>query len=394
MKFTGKVSWFGGPDDEGVAPDEGLAFIYEVDDAPELFLPEQPPGTSGLARRLDPDEFYIACRWDYDETPRDMLLENVALVRSKRTGREFKAAPADWGPHVDTGRIADISPGLMEALGIKTDDEVEVIFPYEKERPMVAVNPLVVDLSHWDPAEDYEAVMADGIVGVIYKATEGTSYSDPTYVAQQRAAKDVGLKWGAYHFADSGDVQKQIDNFMRFACPDPDELFCLDWEDNGGDTMPLADVKKWIDAVETRLGRPGECVLYGGNTIKENANGDEFLTKRRLWLCQYGNNAELPDGWDKYFLWQFTDGVYGPTPHAIDGIGPCDINSYEGDAEQLVLEWASGKEQPEPPEPVPPESMVNIIVAAPEGTIVKVRQVVYGRRTTDKRRRGHHHRGR
>src|SRR5262245_56986086 len=293
MKLSGKVSWFGGPDDMGVAPDEGLAFIYDVDDAPELFLPEQPPGTTGLARRLDPETFYIACRWDYDETPREMLLEYGALVRAKKTGKSFVAAPADWGPGIED-RIADISPGLMAALGIETDDEVEVTFPHEEEKPMTTVNPLVCDLSHWDPADDYEAVMAAGIVGVIYKATEGGSYSDPTYVQQQHAAKDAGLKFGSYHFADSSDVSRQIENYMRFACPDPDELFCLDWEDNGGDMMSLDDVKTWIDAVETRLGRPGECVIYGGNTIKEHGNGDPFLTSRRLWLCQYGDKAVLP----------------------------------------------------------------------------------------------------
>src|SRR5262245_54716549 len=274
---TGKVSHFGGPEDMGVAPDEGLAFIYEVEDQPHLFLDEQPPGTSGLARRLNPDVFYIAMRWDYDETPREMLLEQVALVRSPKTGMVYTATPADWGPHVDTGRIADISPGLMEALGIETDDEVEVIFPYEEEegeKPMAEkINPLVIDLSHWDPADDYEAVRNDGIVGVIYKATEGGSYTDPTYVQQQHSAKAAGLKWGAYHFADSSNVQDQIDNFMKFACPDPDELFCLDWEDNGGDTMSLENVKRWVTGVETALGREGQCVIYGGNTVKERGNG-------------------------------------------------------------------------------------------------------------------------
>ena len=95
------------------------------------------------------------------------------------------------------------------------------------------INPLVIDLSHWDPADDYDAVKEDGIVGVIYKATEGQSYTDPTYVAQQQAAKAAGWLWGAYHFADASNVNGQIDNFMRFASPDPDELFCLDWEDSG-----------------------------------------------------------------------------------------------------------------------------------------------------------------
>jgi hypothetical protein len=129
--MSGKVSWFGGPDDTGVAPDEGLAFIYKVADAPVLFLPDQPPGTTGLARRLNPDVAYIALRWDYDKHPKSMLASGdyMVRVRATKTGKQFLAYPADWGPHNRTGRIADISPGLMRALGVETDDEVSVEFP-------------------------------------------------------------------------------------------------------------------------------------------------------------------------------------------------------------------------------------------------------------------------
>jgi N-acetylmuramoyl-L-alanine amidase len=126
---TGKVSSFGGPDDEGVSPTEGLAFITRMDQAPQLFLPFQPRGTSGLARRLNPYVHYIACRWDYDTTPKSMMLEQIAIVRAPKTGISLKAFPADWGPHESTGRVADLSPSLMDDLGIKTDDQVEVTFP-------------------------------------------------------------------------------------------------------------------------------------------------------------------------------------------------------------------------------------------------------------------------
>ena len=131
MYVKGGVSWFGGPNDSGVAPDEGLAFITTIEQAPHLFLPFQPEGTTGLARRLNSRAVhYIACRWDYDETPPFMLLEEMALVRATRTGLSLKAFPADWGPNENTGRVADISPALMDDLGIETDDEVEVIFPF------------------------------------------------------------------------------------------------------------------------------------------------------------------------------------------------------------------------------------------------------------------------
>ena len=127
----GKCSHFGGPDDTGVSPSEGLAFIYKYEEAPYLFLPKQPPGTTGLARRLDPEVFYVACRWDYDESPKTMLRDSgqMARVIAKRTGVSQMAYPADWGPNENTGRVADLSPGLMEFLGIATDDEVEVTYP-------------------------------------------------------------------------------------------------------------------------------------------------------------------------------------------------------------------------------------------------------------------------
>jgi hypothetical protein len=130
---VGPCSEFGGPEDEGVSEDEGLAFIQSVDDAPQLFLPYQPKGTTGLARRLNPFIHYVACRWDYDETPKESLLDAVALVRATKTGIALKAFPADWGPHEKTGRVADLSPGLLDDLGLETDDEVEVIFPYRED---------------------------------------------------------------------------------------------------------------------------------------------------------------------------------------------------------------------------------------------------------------------
>jgi N-acetylmuramoyl-L-alanine amidase len=133
LDVTGSVSWFGGPDDEGVSPGEGLAFISEIEQQPELFLPYQPDGTSGLARRLNPHIHYVACRWDYDETPREQLLAEMALVRNTRTGMALTAFPADWGPNENTGRVADISPGLMDDLDLTTDDEVEVTFPYREK---------------------------------------------------------------------------------------------------------------------------------------------------------------------------------------------------------------------------------------------------------------------
>ena len=135
----GKCSYFGGPEDMGVSASEGLAFHYEINENNQhLFLPLVPKGTTGLARRLNAKGVhYLAVRWNYDITPKEMLasMDYVAMVRVPSTGMQLTAWPADWGPagpesDHDTGRVADLSPALMADLEIETDDEVEIIFPY------------------------------------------------------------------------------------------------------------------------------------------------------------------------------------------------------------------------------------------------------------------------
>lgn len=128
--LIGKMSVFGGPDDHGVSASEGLALCEpnEMDKFPGLFLAEQPPGTTGLARRLDPSSHYIACRWDYHETPKPFL-QGIEVEVEAQTGAPIKARPIDWGPNANTGRVADLSPGLAKALGLKTDDYCKIIIP-------------------------------------------------------------------------------------------------------------------------------------------------------------------------------------------------------------------------------------------------------------------------
>ena len=154
----GKCSHFGGPNDMGVSPSEGLAFIYEYDARPDLFLPQQPAGTSGLARRLNPQVAYVACRWDYSVTPKTMLADRsyLALVTAPETGRKILCWPADWGPHQDTGRVADLSPGALAILDLETDDIVDVVYPYEE---VIAMPKIAISSGH--------AKHCRGAVGII-----------------------------------------------------------------------------------------------------------------------------------------------------------------------------------------------------------------------------------
>ena len=94
----------------------------------DYFLPEQPPATTGLARRLNPEKFYLACRWDYKHSSPSSLKRILVKVTNPANGRTAYAKPIDWGPHVKTGRVADLSPGLAKRLGLRTNDIVEVTY--------------------------------------------------------------------------------------------------------------------------------------------------------------------------------------------------------------------------------------------------------------------------
>jgi hypothetical protein len=140
FRVEGKMSTFGGPLDFGMQPDEGLALFSKPDlEDPKyayLFLPAPPPGTSGLGRRLNPNKFYFACRWNYSDTPKEFLRRSLASVENPKNGRKVDAHPVDWGPHERTGRVADLSPGLAAALGLNTDDVVRITISAPRAIPV------------------------------------------------------------------------------------------------------------------------------------------------------------------------------------------------------------------------------------------------------------------
>src|SRR3954463_8442157 len=145
FRVEGKMSTFGGPTDRGMSTTEGLALFTPADlKDPKysyLFLPTPPSGTTGLGRRLDPEKHYFACRWNYNETPREFLRRSLARVENPANGRTADARPVDWGPNVSTGRVADLSPGLAKALGLQTDDIVRITISALRATPVKPVRP-------------------------------------------------------------------------------------------------------------------------------------------------------------------------------------------------------------------------------------------------------------
>lgn len=99
---SGKISEFGGPGDVNA-----LAVT----------------GGSTSAPPLGP--YYAAMRW---QTRNYSQLKNNRLKAVlPRTNRAVVMYPGDWGPAQWTGRVLDISPAAMSALGGRTDDIVQIV---------------------------------------------------------------------------------------------------------------------------------------------------------------------------------------------------------------------------------------------------------------------------
>src|SRR4249920_1566675 len=146
FRVEGKMSTFGGPRDTGMSANEGLALFTPADlQDPKysyLFLTTPPPGTTGLGRRLNPDKYYFACRWNYNDTPREFLKRALAPVENPANGRAAEARPVDWGPNISTGRVADLSPGLAKALGLQPDNLVRIMISALRAIPVKPVKPV------------------------------------------------------------------------------------------------------------------------------------------------------------------------------------------------------------------------------------------------------------
>jgi GH25 family lysozyme M1 (1,4-beta-N-acetylmuramidase) len=206
--------------------------------------------------------------------------------------------------------------------------------------------PNVVDIYHGDRVTSFPRARDDGILGVIHKATTGATGKDPRYAQRRQAAKDAGLLWGAYHWGTAAPVTKQVLNFLKTAAPDERTLVALDFEDTPGNQMTLDQAREFLALVAERLGR--KAVLYSGRTIKDALGNkkDAFFGAHRLWLAHYDDVPKVQRSWDRFWLWQYTDGVDGPDEKKVKGIPGNDKNEldcdfYAGTEAKLRAEWAS-----------------------------------------------------
>jgi lysozyme len=224
--------------------------------------------------------------------------------------------------------------------------------PKRMEKVM-AIVPLVADMAHFNPV-NFSELKDAGLVGVIHKARQGVAIGDPKYAARMAAAKNAGLRWGAYDFATRDDVAANVSAFLTYAGLEATDSAWLDFEDNAHSQMTGDQAYEFLDRVAQRLGRA--CGIYGGNRIREKIDPHdpkwiEMAAVAPLWQCRYlkaqpSDNAELfrlvrpIPPWTKNFLIQYTGDGVGPRPHSAPGLqNGADLNAFDGPAGELASAW-------------------------------------------------------
>jgi lysozyme len=199
---------------------------------------------------------------------------------------------------------------------------------------------VVIDLSHFNQVTSYNSIKGDGIVGIIHKATEGINYTDPMYLASRSQALAAGLWWGAYHFGTGDDGVAQAEYFLSVVKPQATDLLVLDFEQNTtGPSMTLAGAEQFVAYVQSATGRwPG---LYSGSYIKQLMGESQNATLANcwFWLSEYGPTPHVPANGPTWTMWQYTDGTIGPEPHAVEGVGNCDRDQFNGEMDGLTKLW-------------------------------------------------------
>jgi lysozyme len=209
------------------------------------------------------------------------------------------------------------------------------------------------DISHWQGSYSPASYKAAGEDFIILKATESTTYVDPTFKGRWAASRSAGVPRAAYHFARPGTatVDAQADHFirtLRAAGWVSGDGWVLDMEDAGG--VGPAGLTVWAERFCTRvrsaLGGRGVFYSYIPFIRGNMGNPGRVPAGCLAWVARYAASPyqaphPCPKGWpDPPDIWQCSDGTSGCVK-TVASIGRCDYNRMT-DAAYRALFTAGG----------------------------------------------------
>jgi lysozyme len=195
-----------------------------------------------------------------------------------------------------------------------------------------------IDVSNYQGHVDWAAVKASGISFAICKATEGTTYLDPTLGANWAGMHANGIVRGAYHFGHPGSSAIDQARYFVHAVTGVGGFhnssslqLVLDLETADGQSP--AQVWAWVQAfmgeIQSLTGRPG--IIYVGYYFwKDSVGNPTNNLNAPLWIAAYTASPLIPPAWSGFTFWQYTDA--GSVPGVA---GKVDSDYFAGTEQNL-----------------------------------------------------------
>lgn len=190
-----------------------------------------------------------------------------------------------------------------------------------------------VDVSHYQGRVDWSAVEEAGVGFAFVKATEGVTFTDPTFRRHWTALGETAILRGAYHrFKPTRDAAAQAEHFLavvRVREGDLPPVLDVEATDGVSDARLIRGVRTWLQTVERRTGvRP---IVYTKPGFRR-AHLGTALDDYPLWIAEYGVDSPSHARWT---FWQHSE--QGRVP-GIQKIVDLDrFNGTRGELRRLAL---------------------------------------------------------
>jgi GH25 family lysozyme M1 (1,4-beta-N-acetylmuramidase) len=204
----------------------------------------------------------------------------------------------------------------------------------QQDTTVCGVGPTVkgIDVSQYQGTINWTSVKNDGVHYALIRVSDGLNFPDPKFDQNWTGSRSAGVKHGAYQFFEPAqDPIAQADMLLskihsQIGADDLPPMLDVEVTGGLGPSAVAAAVKKWVDHVTSKVGRPP--IIYTGVYFWRDQVGGANETASPLFLAQYTSAAcpDIPAPWTNWAIWQWT------STGSVAGIsGNVDMDRWNGD---------------------------------------------------------------
>lgn len=186
-------------------------------------------------------------------------------------------------------------------------------------------NRKVIDISAWQTNVDWQAIVDEGIGGVIIKIGE-RDWLDDMFIEHVNNAVAYGLEYGVYYYAHASNAKEGrteadiVDKHIKTYLDGKNPPLGI-WYDAEDPSMTYGDVTATCSAFVAELNARGYNYVGIYSSYNWLANGiidiNQLADYVPYWVAQYyRENSLLKERPDKNIkIWQYTDCYSGKLPY-------------------------------------------------------------------------------